>query len=350
MRYKLFGRTGLRVSEVALGTGTFGQTWGWGADFETSKLLFDRFVDAGGNLFDCADGYQNGEAETYLGKLIARDRDAFAVSTKYTTAGGAKALLKTGNSRKAMMHGIEGSLRRLGTDYVDIFWVHLSDLVTPMEEILRGLDDVVRSGKARYAGISDFPAWRISRGAAIAEMRGWTPVSAVQIEYSLAERSAEREFLPMAQALGMAVAVWSPLGGGLLSGKYRRGEEGRRQRGGGAVRAISPEREDALLDAVEAVAAQTGATPAQVAIAWVRSRELPGSPLIPILGARTAEQLEENLGAVALRLDAEQLAALDAASAIVLGFPHDLLAGAGMRALHSAGQWGQIDLPPQPAA
>lgn len=345
MRYKLFGKTGLRVSEIALGTATFGEKWGWGADRATSKRLYERFMEAGGNLFDCADGYQNGESETLLGDFIAADRDAVAVSTKYTTAAGAKDLLKTGNSRKAMMHGLEGSLRRLKTDYVDIFWVHLSDLVTPMEEILRGFDDVVSQGKARYIGISDFPAWRVSRAATIAELRGWTPVSAVQVEYSLAERSAEREFLPMADALGMAVACWSALGGGLLTGKYRRGEVGRRQQGGGPLRAITAEREEALVDAVEAVAHEAGATPAQVAIAWVLSRELPGAPLIPILGARTLEQLDDNLGALDLSLDDAQLLRLDEASAIPLGFPHDLLGSEGMRALHSAGQWDRLNRP-----
>ena len=350
MRYKLFGKTGLRVSEIALGTATFGEKWGWGADRATSKQLYERFVDAGGNLFDCADGYQNGESETLLGEFVAADRDSVAISTKYTTAAGAKDLLKTGNSRKAMMHGLEGSLRRLKTEYVDIFWVHLSDLVTPMEEILRGFDDVVRQGKARYVGISDFPAWRVSRAATIADLRGWAPISAVQVEYSLAERSAEREFMPMADALGMAVACWSALGGGLLTGKYRRGEVGRRQQGGGPLRALSHDREEALVNTVEKVARQTGATPAQVAIAWVRSRELPGASLIPILGARTSEQLDDNLGALCLSLAEDHLSQLDEASSIPLGFPHDLLRSEGMRALHSAGQWDRLNRPPSSVA
>lgn len=345
MQYKMFGQTGLRVSEVALGTGTFGTEWGWGCTREESASLFGKFVDAGGNLFDCADGYQNGQAETFLGELIRHDRDNFIVSTKYTTAVGARSIAKTGNNRKAMMHGIEGSLKRMGTDYVDIFWVHLPDQVTPVEEIARGLEDVVRDGKARFIGFSDFPAWRVSRAATLAELRGWTRPAAIQIEFSLAERSAERELIPMADGYGFAVMIWAALGGGILTGKYRRGETGRLDRGGGAIRHMSAEREGRILDALESVSAALGATPAQVAIAWVRSRETPGSSFIPILGARTLSQLSDNLAAIELRLDPVHCAMLNDASAIEAGFPHEVITRDYIYDLQSGGLWDSIVRP-----
>ena len=342
MRYKLLGNSGLKISEIALGTGTFGTAWGWGCTREESAALFASFVEAGGNLFDCADGYQNGEAETMLGEFVAHDRDNFILSTKYTTAVGALSIAKTGNHRKAMAMGIEGSLRRLRTDHVDIFWVHMPDLVTSIDEILRGLEDVVRGGKARYIGISDFPAWKVSRAVTMADLRGWEPVSAIQIEYSLAERSAERELIPMADAYGLAVFIWSVLGGGILTGKYRRGEIGRLTRGGGSIRAMSAEREPLILDAIENVAIEQGVTTAQVAIAWVRARETRGSSFLPILGARNLRQLADNLAAIDVTLTGAQMARLDAASAIEPGFPHELVGRDEMKALHSGGYWDRL--------
>jgi aryl-alcohol dehydrogenase-like predicted oxidoreductase len=348
MRYKRFGNSGLRVSEVALGTGTFGTSLGSGADREQSKRLFDAFAEAGGNLFDCADAYQNGEAEQFLGDFIRSDRDHFAVATKYTTAMQTRSLLKTGNSRKALIHSLEQSLRRFGSDYVDILWVHFPDHVTPVEEIVRAMDDVVRAGKVRYIGFSDFPAWRIATAATLAALRGVTPVSGVQIEYSLAERSAERELIPMASAFGLAAMVWSPLGGGLLSGKYRRGQRGRRESGAGAggVCNLSAEHESSVLDALEAAADELGATMAQVAIAWIRQKgEDAGATMIPIIGARRSDQLSDNLGALQLRLSQEQLEHLDHASAIPMGFPHDFVSSAGLLDTQSAGCWSNLDRP-----
>jgi aryl-alcohol dehydrogenase-like predicted oxidoreductase len=349
MRYKLFGKTGLRVSEAALGTGTFGTAWGWGCTPQEAGALFDRFVDAGGNFFDCADGYQNGEAETILGGLIARDRDNFVVSTKYTTAVGMRSIAKTGNSRKAMMASLEGSLKRLQTDYIDIFWVHMPDLVTPTDEIVRGLEDLRRQGKVNYIGMSDFPAWRISRAITSAEVRGVDPLAALQIEYNLAERTAEREMMPMAQAYGLAVMIWSPLGGGTLTGKYRdKSVKGRVTEGGGPVRKIPANREEQIIGALDTVAAAIGATPAQVAIAWVCNSEPAGASFFPVLGARTLEQLDANLAALAIELSPEHKALLDAASAIELGFPHDLIAQPAMKDLHTGGHWDNLIVPPIP--
>ncbi len=351
MRYKLLGRSGLRVSEAALGTGTFGTAWGWGCTREEAAELFAFYVEAGGNFFDCADGYQNGEAETILGGLIAGDRDEYVVSSKYTSGVGARSLGKTGNSRKAMMASIEGSLRRLKAEYVDIYWVHMPDLVTSTDEILRGLENIVAQGKARYIGISDFPAWRISRAVTMAELRGTEPISAIQIELSLAERSAEREFLPMAQAYGLATLIWSPLGGGILSGKYRAKDvKGRLNQGGGPIRQIEQDREAKILEVLELVAGEQGATLAQIAIAWVCAKEPVGASFIPVLGARTVAQLSDNLEAMKIVLSDEQIARLDKVSAIAPGFPHELMARDQMKDLHSGGHWDSIVLPSSPRA
>lgn len=343
MRYTLFGRTGLRVSEVALGTGTFGTRWGWGADAAESRRVFDRFAEAGGNFIDSADVYQFGEAEELLADFIAADRDAFVVASKYSFGSGpAAGIAGTGNSRKAMTASLEASLKRLRTDRLDILWVHVSDEMTPTEEILRGFEDAVRSGKTLYVGFSDFPAWRIARGAAIADLRGWAAVAGVQAEYSLAERAAERELLPMADALGIGVTLWSPLAGGLLSGKQRRGEDGRHSKGGGPVRTETG-RETAILDNLERVGEALGTTSAEVAIAWVlaKSRNAPFGR-VPILGARTPAQLETNLRALGVELTAEQLDALDQASAIELGFPHSMIQAESTRAMVAGGRRANI--------
>jgi aryl-alcohol dehydrogenase-like predicted oxidoreductase len=347
MRYKLLGRTGLRVSEAALGSGTFGTAWGWGADRQTCKTLFDAYADVGGNFIDTASGYQDGEAETIVGEFLKSERANFVVNTKYSgPAFKGAGVAATGNSRKAMMQSLESSLRRLGTDYVDIFMVHFSDGLTPMEEIVRGFEDLVRAGKVNYVGFSDFPAWRVARGATLAQLSG-LPVAAIQMEFSLVERTAERELLPMAEGLGLGVTLWSVLGGGLLSGKYRTaGVEGRLSRGGGTVREEGGEREHAILNAVEAVAGEAGATPAQVAIAWARARAARwNTAIIPILGARTLEQLRENLGGLDLELTESQVQRLDELSAVSLGFPHDLLNSDMIHRLGSAGRWDQIDRP-----
>jgi aryl-alcohol dehydrogenase-like predicted oxidoreductase len=348
MRYKLLGRTGLRVSEVALGTATFGTGWGWGAEREQSQAIFDRFVEAGGNFLDCADGYQGGQSETLLGEFIRGERDRFVITTKYSGGGvSGRWVTTTGNSRKCMLASLEGSLKRLGTDRVDLFWVHFADGMTPTEEILRGFEEVSRAGKALHVGFSDFPAWRIARAATLAELRTWPSIAAIQIEYSLVERTAERELLPMADALGLAATLWAVLGGGLLSGKYRRGnEEGRLTKGGGRILTEAGEGERRILDAVESIAAARGATCAQIAIAWTRAKALAlRTTMIPILGARTPAQLDDNLAALGIALGADEMAQLDSASATPLGFPHDWLAGEMMRGLGSAGKWDNIDKP-----
>lgn len=345
MRYKLLGRTGLRVSEAALGSGTFGTAWGWGADAKTCRAMFDAYAEAGGNFIDTASGYQDGEAETIISDFLKSERANFVVNTKYSGPPfkGA-ALAATGNSRKSMMQSLESSLRRLGTDYVDIFMVHFADGTTPMEEMLRGFEDLVSAGKVNYVGFSDFPAWRVARAATLAELTK-LPVAAIQIEYSLAERSPEREILPMAEGLGLGVTLWSVLGGGLLSGKYRKpGAEGRLGKGGGTVHQEQGGQKSAILDAVEAVAKESGATTAQVAIAWARAwTGRLATSVIPIIGARTLEQLKDNLGALAVELTPEQVQRLADVSAVSLGFPHEMLGGEMIHRIGFAGQWDRME-------
>ena len=327
MRYMMFGRrTGLRVSEVALGAGNFGTGWGHGAERDEARKIFDGYVEAGGNFIDTAEGYQGGQSEGIVGEFIASDRDNFVVATKFTLGVGAEdGLLRTGNSRKNMVRAVEASLKQLKTDRIDLYWAHMADGVTPMDEILRAFDDLVRSGKILYAGLSNFPAWRVARADLLADMRGWAPVAGIQVEYSLAERSPDRELLPMTEALGLGAALWSPLGGGFLTGKYRNSDEGRLKGLGVLIHTEKSARETAILDAVLAVAEETGAPATHIAIAWMLQKSRASTTaLIPILGPRTREQLDGTLGALSVTLSSEQIARLDAASAIPLGVPHEL--------------------------
>ncbi|HXI21655.1 MAG TPA: aldo/keto reductase, partial [Gemmatimonadales bacterium] len=269
MRYRLLGRSGLRVSELALGTMTFGEEWGWGASRRESRRMFDAYVERGGNFLDTANRYTNGTSERFVGEFIARDRDHFVVATKYTLFDRKGDPNFAGNHRKNLFRSLEGSLARLGTEYVDLLWVHMWDGTTPVEEVLRGLDDLVRQGRVHYAGISDTPAWVVARANTLADLRGWTAFSALQLRYSLVDRAAERDLLPMARALDLAVTPWSVLGAGVLSGKYNRdgGATGRAAKG-----AAKNERNLAIAAATERVAAELGATASQVAIAWARQQ------------------------------------------------------------------------------
>lgn len=328
MQYKSFGRrSGLRVSELALGTGNFGTGWGYGSERDEAKAVFDRYLDAGGNFIDTADGYQLGQSEQLTGEFIAAERDRLVLATKYTL-GGPGGIAGTGNSRKAMVQSVEASLRRLKTDRIDLYWAHFADAHTPIEEVLRGFDDLVRAGKILYAGLSNFPAWKIARGDAIAELRGWAPLVGVQMEYSLAERTADRELLPMIEALGLGGALWSPLGGGLLTGKYRNNEQGRLQGFGGVlIHTEDSDRATNTVDAVLAIAKEVDAPPAQVAIAWLLQKDAASSTtLVPILGPRTLAQLDGTLGALDVKLTPEQITRLDAASAVPLGAPYEKIA------------------------
>jgi aryl-alcohol dehydrogenase-like predicted oxidoreductase len=326
VRYQLLGRSGLRVSEVALGTMTFGEEWGWGSPKGECRRIYDAFVEAGGNFIDTANRYTEGTSESFLGEFIAADRERVVLGTKYTLFSRRGDPNASGSHRKNLVQSLEASLRRLRTSYVDVLWVHAWDRMTPTEEVMRALDDVVRAGKALYVGVSDTPAWVVSRAITLAELRGWTPFVGIQVEYSLIQRHVERELLPMARALDLGVTVWGALGGGALTGKYRPD----RSAAGGPARMADntktqrlSERNLAIAEVVKQVAMEVGHSPAQVALAWVRAR---GDTIIPILGARHLEQFRDNLAALGLELTEAQLAKLDAATRIELGFPHDFLA------------------------
>ncbi len=336
MRYKLLGRSGLRVSELALGTMTFGQDWGWGCSQDEAKAMFDAFAEAGGNFIDTANRYTNGTSEQYVGEFIAADRDHWVVATKYSLFDRHGDPSFSGNHRKNMVRSLESSLRRLQTDHIDLFWVHAWDFLTPVDEIMRGLDDLVRAGKVLYVGISDTPAWIISQANTLADLRGWTPFVALQIRYSLADRAAERDLLPMARAFDLAVTPWSILGAGVLTGKYSGGGDVK----GRATRWRKSERDLAIGDVVVEVANELGRSPSQVAINWVRQQ--PGL-LIPLLGASSLDQLQDNLAALDFTLGPEQIDRLERASKIDLGFPHDFLSGDEVRNLVTGGTFHRVD-------
>jgi aryl-alcohol dehydrogenase-like predicted oxidoreductase len=333
MRYRLLGRSGLRVFEAALGTMTFGEDWGWGASEDECRRIFERYVEAGGNFVDTANNYTDGTSERIVGRLVAGERDRFVVATKYTLTMRPDDPNAGGNHRKNLVQSLEASLRRLGTDYVDLLWLHMRDGITPIDEIVRALDDQVRLGKVLYVGISDSPAWLVAQANTLADLRGWSPFVAVQLPYSVADRDAERDVFPMAAALGLSVTPWGILGAGVLTGKPA--EERRWPEDGVSDRTRN------LVSVVGDVAAEHGCTPAQAAIAWLLARPAPPA-VIPILGARTEAQAVENLAALELRLDEDALARLDDAGRAKLGFPRDFLESTGVRQLIYGQTWERL--------
>jgi aryl-alcohol dehydrogenase-like predicted oxidoreductase len=354
MRYKLFGKnTGLRVSELVLGAGMFGTGWGYGAETAESGRIFNAYAEAGGNFIDTANGYQAGQSEEILGDLLAGQRDDFVLATKFTMPGtfamsgqkkagrAAGDILVTGNSRKSMISSLEASLKRLKTDRIDIFWAHMPDGVTPVEELVRGFDELSRAGKILYGGLSNFPAWRVARAATVAELRGYSPIACLQVEYSLVERTTEYEIIAAGNAFGLGIVAWSPLGGGVLTGKYRKGEKGRAEGMGGRV--FQPEnskQRTAIVDEVIAVAQELDVTPGEVAIAWVAAKGT-----LPIIGPRTVAQLEQNIASVNVKLSPEQLARLDQVSAIPPIFPYTVVNEPSTKSSFTGGKLDQFDAP-----
>jgi aryl-alcohol dehydrogenase-like predicted oxidoreductase len=341
-----------------MGTGLLGQgcdsgveaaqpIWGRrgnGADSAEARLMLDRFASAGGTFIDTADCYQAGESERIVGDFLAADRDHFVLATKFGLGVSAKPhVSSTGNSRKTMISALEGSLRRLETDYIDLYWAHFSDQITPIEEIVTAFEDLSRAGKIRYAGLSNFAAWRISQAATLADLRGWSSLIGAQGEYSLLERTADRELLPMAEHLGLGMAVWSPLGGGLLSGSYRRTADGW----------VSDRREVSMRDTdqatqtvtvVRAIAEETGLPPAQVAMAWMRARAAQArTAFVPIIGPRSLVQLNGYLETLHLMPTDEQFARLDLVSTVPLGSPHEV--SSMVRDAMLGGTTGQFIIP-----
>ena len=346
MKYRLLGNSGLRVSEAALGTMTFGDDWGWGAAKDEARKVYDAFREAGGNFIDTANLYTNGTSESFLGEFIQGHRQSLVMATKYSLATPGTDPNAAGNQRKNMLQAVEASLKRLQTDYIDLYWVHMWDQMTPVEEVMRALDDLVRAGKVLYTGISDAPAWWIAQANTLTHLRGWSPFIGLQIEYSLIERTVERELIPMAKALNIGVTAWSPLAGGVLTGKYHghasseaSAEPGRMNND--MAKDFMPERErsERIVAALKTVSDETGRSIAQVALAWLRYRTV---PVIPIIGARKLSQFQDNLASFDLTLSADHLKTLDEASVIELGFPYDMYAKPMPRAVCYGGLRDQI--------
>lgn len=328
MKYKLLGKSGLRVSELCLGTMTFGEDWQWGSSKEESRKIFDAFIQQGGNFIDTANFYTNGTSEKLVGDFIAAERERFVVATKFTCNMRPEDINAGGNHRKNITQSLEASLKRLKVEYLDLYWLHAWDFTTPVEEVMRTLDDAVRAGKVLYIGISDTPAWIIAQANTLATLRGWTPFVALQIEYNLLERTPERELLPMAHAFELTVTPWSPLAGGILSGKYNAPTssiDGKRKDSGWLELTTQ---KLAIARQVEQVARDLGRTSSQVALNWLFQMN---PDCVPIIGARTLAQVEDNLKCIEFQLSSEHLNALNAVSNIELGFPHDFFRREGIR-------------------
>ena len=315
MNYKLFGtQTGLPASEIILGAANFGQHGNHGADAKEIQKILTTYTDAGGNFIDISDQYQFGEAEKTVGLFIEHQRHNFIICTKYTRSSEQSPQpANFGNHRKAMRQSVDSSLKRLKTDYIDIYMPHYDDGITPLDEVVRGLEDLVNAGKILYTGLANFPAWKASIIASA------IPLTAMQIEYNLVQRTAERELFAMAEHFGLGTMLYSPLAGGLLSGKYRKGIAGRLTK---ATHNGVTENEavKAVLDQLEEIAVEVDASSGQVALAWTLTKNA-----FPLVGARTAEQLTDSIGALSIRLNEEQITRLDRASKVSLGYPHDLL-------------------------
>ncbi|UTO18406.1 aldo/keto reductase [Acinetobacter sp. Z1] len=314
MKNIVFGKTGLNVSQIALGTGNFGTGWGYGASIEEAKLILDQYLNVGGNFIDTADVYQFGQSEQILGELLQGIRNEVVLATKFSSGATPNSnQLHKGNSRKAMIFSVEESLRRLKTDYIDLYWVHHPDNITSSEEILRGLEDLSRAGKILFAGLSNFPAWRVSRAVTLAELKNSVPVAAIQFQHSLVHREPEVDLIPASKALGLGMVTWSPLGGGMLTGKYRKGETGRAEGFGGNVfQAENTAQRTKILDAVLEVSNQLGVSADQVAIAWASTHGT-----IPIIGPKSLKQLNSNLNAINIELSEDQIKLLDDVSSLV---------------------------------
>ena len=392
MKYYLLGKSGLKVSEICLGTMTFGKEWGWGASKEDSRKMFDAYVNLGGNFIDTANIYTNGTSEKYVGEFVSSDRDRFVIATKYTSNTRAGDPNAGGNHRKNMVQSLEASLKRLNTDYIDLYWVHAWDHTTPIEEMMRALDDMVKSGKILYIGISDAPAWVISQANTIANLKGWTEFTSIQIEYSLIERTPERELLPMANALDIGITAWSPLGSGVLTGKYNKSSnkennnqndaenkdyknteggtsndtindastessassvlESDQQNSGNRLNVANfselsntllKERNMRIAEEVVNIAREIKHTPSQVALNWIRnSKKTFRNKIIPIIGAKNLVQIKDNLGCIEFVLSDDHIQRLNEVSQIELGFPHNFLSSDTIRNIIYGGTYSSI--------
>lgn len=336
MKYKLLGRSGLKVSELCLGTMGFGKEWGWGADRESSMAIMETFANSGGNFIDTANRYTEGTSEKWIGEFIQSNRDHFVIATKYTLHDNQTNVNASGNSRKNMMRSVEASLKRLNTDFIDLFYLHIWDQLTPIDEVLRGLDDLVSQGKITYIGISDTPAWVISKGQTMAELMGWSQFIALQVEYSLLQRTPERELIPMAKHYGMTVTPWAPLAGGALTGKYLKGEKGRLPETSKRLN----EKSMIIAQEVIQIAEELKVAPAHVALKWTMQQAF---SCIPIVGATKLSQLNDNLDSIKLTLTQEHIDRLNKVSEIELGFPGDFFKEEGVKSVTYGGFYDQIE-------
>jgi aryl-alcohol dehydrogenase-like predicted oxidoreductase len=346
MRYSILGRSGLRVAKMCLGTMTFGPGADWSRSEAEARSVFEAYAEAGGNFIDTANMYTGGESERIVGRLVAQDRERFVISTKYANAlPGKQDPNAAGMHRKSLTQSLDASLKRLNVDYIDLYMVHWWDFTTPVEEVHRALDDAISAGKILHIGLSDVPAWVVSRAQTFHELRGLAPIACMQLEYSLVQRSIEREHLPLASIYGIGVTAWSPMAGGILSGKYTRP---RTQSGPVRLESMQlqslNERNRGIALAVDAVADRLGVASSQVALAWVLSRGV-----TPIVGATTPQQMRENLKATELVLDAQTLADLDQASAFDAGHPYNMLEWDMPMSLGYGGMFEQIDIPGFPS-
>jgi aryl-alcohol dehydrogenase-like predicted oxidoreductase len=345
MHYTILGRSGLRVAKIALGTMTFGPGADWSRSEDESRAVFDAYAEAGGNFIDTANMYTGGESEKIVGRLIASDRERWVVSTKYANAiPGAGDPNAAGMHRKSLTQSLDASLKRLGVEYIDLYYVHWWDFTTPVDEVHRALDDAVRAGKILHMGLSDVPAWVVSRAQTLSDLRGWAPIAAMQLEYSLVQRSIEREHLPMAKTYDIGITAWSPLAGGILTGKYTRQNPapGTKRMDSMQLQELN-ERNRNIAVALDNISDRVGAKPSQVALAWILAKGI-----IPIVGATRPEQLRDNLAAIDLAMDHDTLKELDEASAVDLGHPYQMVGWEMQMALGYAGMFEQIDIKSYP--
>jgi aryl-alcohol dehydrogenase-like predicted oxidoreductase len=335
MLYQTLGKSGLKVSELCLGTMGFGTEWGWGIDKKASFKILDAYANHGGNFLDTANRYTEGSSERILGEFMQSNRDHFVLATKYSLHDNLTNVNASGNARKNMNRSVEGSLKRLQTDFIDVLYLHIWDFLTPIDEVMRGLQDLVSQGKVNYIAISDTPAWIVSSANTMAELRGWNKLIALQVEYSLLQRTPERELIPMAQHFGMTVTPWAPLAGGALTGKYLKGDTGRLK----ATSSRLNDRSTAITQAVVEVAEEMGVSPGNVALRWTMQQ---GFSCIPIVGATKLTQLEENMKVCDIELSPAHLAKLEAVSSIPMGFPHEFFEEAAVRMVTYGGFYDKI--------
>jgi aryl-alcohol dehydrogenase-like predicted oxidoreductase len=341
MRYKILGRSGMRVSEICLGAMTFGTEWGQGADKDESRKIFKAYIESGGNFIDTANRYTEGTSEKFLGEFVkeANNRNELVIATKYSLFNQKGKMNDGGNHKKNMIQTVEGSLKRLGMDYIDLLYIHAWDFSTPVDEIMKALEFLVNTGKVLHIAISDTPAWIVARANTLAELRGWSQFAALQVEYSLITRDAERDLIPMAEAFDITVTPWAPLAGGALTGKYLKENDDPKRLKEGSKR-LNEKSVEIAKECLK-IADEIGCSAGNVALKWTMKM---GSSIIPIVGARKLSHMEDNLKCVNFDLTVEQMKRLDEVSKIELGFPHDFLESDLVKELVFSGKRGDIDL------